>query len=360
MDSYQRGLLAASTTRSSAAASAAEASPAVTNANDRPSSRSADNPTSSVPSENAVLKDLESALAPNSTFDSYLAFMTALHNLREATGMPKSNLAQKPSESFKDDEAEKIFGFKEYDGKSIVRRGRFYCTHKDGDVCCPFNVPISYISGEIVVKEGGNGVVCLNHNHHLAAARTHIEGKELIDKLADLTPEELAEIEEASLSLANAIPQIKHALRRKFPNKAFDSDLIDRIKRKALDKYYGEDRHRIPELLRNGEEVKRKGGVWEAVMCPDTLRLKGTHFQSAGMKPFAEEYGQYLSIVDGTHGTNIHKTTAVIWTTIDSLGLSVTDGLSTMLYEEAISIRDSAELMGVSGKCRACAKSEVR
>lgn len=77
-------------------------------------------------------------------------------------------------------------------------------------------------------------------------------------------------------------------LHRKFPSRVFDSDLLHQIRIQTLDTQFGKDRYRIPELLRNDEELKMKGGVWEPFMCPDSLRMKGTHFQTLLMKEYSE------------------------------------------------------------------------
>eukprot|EP00978_Attheya_sp_CCMP212_P036151 scaffold161999_cov90-Attheya_sp.AAC.2 len=152
---------------------------------------------------------------------------------------------------------------------------------------------------------------------------------------------------------------MKVTLCRKFPGKAFDSGLLHWIKVQTLDEQFGKDRHRVPEILRNGKALKRKGGVWEPIMCPDTLCLKGTHFQTLLMKEYADEYGQYIMAQGyGTHNTNKYGITSVVWTNINSLGLSTNCGLSTMLYEEKVSIEKSAQLFGLSRTCLTCNKNE--
>ena len=204
MDQFQRLRLYGSAPSAVAAPSAIAAPAAeVTHENDQPPSSNAVG-LPALPVQNAVVTELKSALAPDSEFTSYVPLMTAVHSLRTATGMPKSSLSQKSSKPFDSDEAEQRFGIKEYDGKCIIRRGRIYCSHKEGEVLCTFNLPISFKYGKFVVKKDGNGTHCLEHNHTLEAVRTFTAGKELIDKMDDLEPDELAEVQEASLSLVNS------------------------------------------------------------------------------------------------------------------------------------------------------------
>lgn len=56
--------------------------------------------------------------------------------------------------------------------------------------------------------------------------------------------------------------------------------------KKFQDEHYGEDRHRICELMKLGNNAKTSGGEWQTDVN-DTYQIIGTRFQSCRQKQYA-------------------------------------------------------------------------
>ena len=303
-------------------------------------------------------------LAVGNEYSSYGELLSTVYGHAERMGMPKSNLCVKTQAVFKEDEAMKLFSVPKHDGKPIYKRFQFYCNHNH---TCPFRLPVSFHMAKrkfCIMGKGGSDekkVGTTNHNlshdHTIEAMTVSLEDGTLqVTKEKDLRPEEEAYIKDKSLELIG-MSKMQLALRDKFPGRSFDSQLLHRIKNTHLDSTYGRDRHRLPQLMQNGEAVKAKGGVWEPIICTDTFRLKGTNYQEPKMREYAEEYGQYCTFADGTHGTNVYGIVTMPFATVDSLGLSTITGISTMLNENSVDVVRSSKLFGLSAKLRG--ESEV-
>jgi len=304
-------------------------------------------------------------LAVGKEYRTFGEAVGAVHRHVSRIGMPKSSLCVKTQDVIKKDEAMELFGVPNHDGKAIYRRFQFYCNHNG---TCPYRIPVSFFKRKKVFrildhgghdeKKIGTTAHNINHDHTIEAMTVSLEdGTVLVKNEGDLTLEEEAFIKEKSLELIG-MSKMQLRLRENFLGRSFDSQMLHRIKNSHLNAMFGKDRHRLPQLMQKGEATKAKGGVWEPIICTNTFRLQGTNYQEVKMREYAEEFGQCCTFADGTHGTNVYGIVTVPFTTVDSLGLSVISGISTMLNENSVDIIRSCGLFGLSG--RLPDKSEVR
>ena len=275
--------------------------------------------------------------------------------------------------SFEPDEALALFGVKNFTDDSgkefgIPRRGRYYCSHK-GDNCnqdgdggtkrrgsgCTFNVAFSYFkkTGSYHISDNKDAVnasyptnLCLAHSHD--TVDVGIDGYILVKKQKDMSSAEVEYVQGMAL-LGSRMPKIQHAMSVKFrkKNRTYDSQMLHRIVKNEKDSVFGPNRHRIPELMAMGSEVRSKGGHWE-VELSDTMKLEGTRLQTALQKQYALQYGSYFVTVDGTYGTNKYGLTALPWITADCLGLSQLCGMTTSLSENSKDVISSGRLFMIA------------
>ncbi len=177
---------------------------------------------------------------------------------------------------------------------------------------------------------------CLEHNHSVENICRGVDNCFIVSKRADLELAEVEFIHNAAMVHCN-IPQVQDGLRRKFGkknNRTYTSVLVKNQLNHARDQIFGKDRHKMKELMENGNETIKNGGVFE-VDVSSTLVVEGVRYQSPRMREMAEQYGGTFVTYDGTYGTNIYGMTAFPGVTPDCCGYSHCCGLAIGLSENS-------------------------
>ena len=66
-----------------------------------------------------------------------------------------------------------------------------------------------------------------------------------------------------------------------YSQRVFDKQLLHRVLDKKRDIMFGTNRHQMKDIMKKGNLVATKGGVWVPIICPETTRLSGCHYQTA-------------------------------------------------------------------------------
>ena len=72
----------------------------------------------------------------------------------------------------------------------------------------------------------------------------------------ELTPEERKEIQHCALYVTS-MAKIREVMNNEFPGRNFDVQLLWRVVNKFCEQHYGKDYHRLPDLVKNGENLLR-------------------------------------------------------------------------------------------------------
>jgi len=300
---------------------------------------------------------IQPKITDTSTFDTYHDLFVAVEGVRESSGMRKSNLKRSTAASFTEEEGEAIFGTPMYDPGDktkykFPRRGVFSCNHKtgkNGASTCTLHIPFSYHTSHAHYKIAGtlSKPLCLTHNHEMFGIV--VDGCVYIDSEHDLTPHEVESIH--TLAIANSeMSKVKEALSVKYPKRDFSSALLHRVMDKKRTMMFGKDRHQMKEVMAHGSKAAANGGVFMPIICPETTRFAGCHYQTQRMRLYAMRYGSYFATADGTHLTNMYQFINVPWVTKDCLGKGHVAGLGLFLSENFHDITQGARLFGMSRK----------
>jgi hypothetical protein len=194
------------------------------------------------------------------------------------------------------------------------RSGMFYCRKRRNtcSFCVKFNCS---------PEKGGlklHHIVLEHQGHQPRPKETEIFGnKELVNSKKQMT-EDVWELCSFRLSM----PVIKEKLVETFPNRHFDTKLLDNLVYTARKEHLGNDPDRINELIANGHKNQREGDVFEFNLDPETMLLRQVFIQTPLMKKYAEIYKDF-KILDGTFNTNRYGLTKAVPTLVDCLGKSV-------------------------------------
>lgn len=291
-------------------------------------------------------------------FPSYPLLAQAMDDVGRLTGMRPSEMAHKTKGTYPPEEALRLFGHEAYHignrQYKIPKRGHFYCNHKE----CPFFVPFThmaekgskqkqYIIKGFVASANGNKNLCLSHNHQ--TVDTGIDGYVEVKMEKDMYVDEIEFVKNASL-LRTRMPSLQEAMTKKFQGRMFDSQMLHRIIKRYRDTTVGPNRHRLPDLIKMGEEAKANGGAWEVVPDPETLTIDGTRYQTPRMSEYGMQFGSYYTTCDGTYGTNKYALTAFPWITSDGLGLSHCIGFSMARSENSKDVIAAGRLFKLSSQ----------
>ena len=63
----------------------------------------------------------------------------------------------------------------------------------------------------------------------------------------------------------------------------------------------------MKEVMAHGSNAAANGGVFVPIICPDTTRFAGCHYQTSRMRRYAKQYLTYHGTADGTHLTNKYR-----------------------------------------------------
>jgi hypothetical protein len=303
------------------------------------------------------------SIVENATFPNYGALWTSFNIDRQNQKMKRSMFFRNSSDTIPEDEALKLFGVPQFepphdnDGSEkpfkFPRRGHIKCngkaTDEDGrSIQCPYAVPYSYIA-KLKAYQIRSGAIrlCLEHNH--PPTLEVLDGVDVVKRQIDLKPDEVEAIQTLSLT-HQSMSAIKEALALKFPMRDFETQLVQRVADAMRDKTFGKDRHQMGSLMKKGHDTVASGGVWLPIICPNTNRLIGCHYQTKRMKLYAVQCGSYFVTVDGTHGTNMYKLTNVPFVTVCCLGLSHIVGTGIYPSENTLQIVKSAQLFSIASK----------
>lgn len=289
----------------------------------------------------------------DSTFDNYHILVSKVERLWDESGMKRSSLCRTTAVVFNKEEAIDAFGTPTYGpaGKeyNIPRRGTFYCNVDKCNHCVPF----SWFKKNSHYKIGKQGL-CLTHNHPTCGIV--LDGVVHVNNEGDLTPEEIQSIH--LLAIANSdMAKVKETLSIEYPSRHFTSSLLHRVMGKKRDAVFGIDRHQMTEVMKYGTKAAVNGGVWVPLICEDTLRFSGCHYQSYRMRKYATMYGNYFVTADGTHLTNGYRLVNVPWVVKDCLGKSKVAGFGLFKHENSYDIAEAGRLLGIS--CRQVTVDEV-
>ena len=250
------------------------------------------------------------------------------------------------SQSFTDKDAEKFLGVSSsyhIEGTikyKILRRGHFSCNVPN----CRFAVPFTFhttpkanpryeIKG-VSGREKDQIVLCLEHNHPpTAEAVASVNGKVFVIKEKDLMDEEVEELVGYATRFVN-MPTIRLGLRQKFPGREIDNGVIKQVIGKERDRVFGKDRHRLVDLQKRGEMIRKDGGTFKEKISSSTYRLGSLTVQTETMRRYADQYGTYFSLMDGSHKMNLYSLQTIPVTGIDALGWSCFVGFGCGISEK--------------------------
>ena len=318
------------------------------------SNPTASNATASVPDVGAVQSSssVHQILYVGLRLSNFDKVHSTTHYAGKLTGMKPSQIAYNTKKSFGPEEAMQLFGYSHtnlgrFPTSRVPRRFQFYCTVKG----CPWHVPWTWDRNvfkviQSVTEYGKTVPFCIDHSHQ--TTEITVDGYAFINHVNDLTHDEKTFIANNAF-VPQGIPSLKIAMGKKFQKYRRDycDKLISRVRKSALDEYYGGDRDQLQKLRDDGVAMREGGGVWIEDI-DDAWTLCGTFRQNSVQRQSALEYGCYYQTADGTHGTNKYKLTAFVHTGIDCLGMSVILGLTTMRAENGGDATRSCVAYGLS------------
>lgn len=294
-------------------------------------------------------------ITEKSTFGAFSRLANAVILSMEQSGMQKSDISRRTGGTFSEEEGIEKFGYPTtvYMGESIgiPSKGYFKCSGKgpNGEKC-PFNVGFSYCRRYkhcFVINSTEKYPLCLDHNH--PATGTTTNGRFHVQKERDLEEDEIEKCNTLALCTMG-IAGVKDVLTEKFPNRLYCSKLLHRVLDKIRDAHFGKERHQIGTLFELGNKAAAEGGVWVPEFCPDTQRIRATHYQTGTQRKYALQFGTYFATADGTHLTNRYKLTMCPFVTCDSLGLSHNCGTGLYPSESSPNITKTATLIGIAAR----------
>jgi hypothetical protein len=227
-------------------------------------------------------------------------------------------------------------------------RGRFLCMERS----CPWVVHYTHqnteshgsVKYQYVIKSESMQLIHSQHPMKEVATGTS-PNYDMVCRKAQLTDSEISHLRERALyGTEKNIAKIKMEMTRKF-KRNFRSRLLRRIINKYRDKFYGNGRDQIPDLVKWGELERQNGGAFK-MFSDNMCQVRAFIFQTKEMREYAKAYNDFI-ILDGTHGTNQYGLTLEPPTIIDSLGKSVIGGIPICESEQSKFSREILEVLGL-------------
>ncbi|KAK1736959.1 hypothetical protein QTG54_012404 [Skeletonema marinoi] len=293
-------------------------------------------------------------------FDSPNELFVETLGLFMSGGMKKSNLGKENKGSMTLKELEEtpwgncVF-IDPRDGlkSEVPSRGRLFCKHAECRWCVPFSYFKRCRSYEI--RSGGennkmyHNHLCLEHNHSPDIEDTGFEGYIEIKNRNDLTVAE-KDLLRACAQLNAKMPTIQHALSNAFGvdnKRTYNSELLRREVERFKEEMFGTDEHRMKELMEMGQQVQSQGGHF-GFDVSGAMVMTGIRFQTPLMRKYAEQYGGYFVMTDGTFGMNKYGLTVMPWTGCDCCGITHCFGISSGLSENSVDAIKAARAFHLS------------
>jgi hypothetical protein len=293
-------------------------------------------------------------LTPNATFNTPNELFDCIEAAFKQGGIAISKMVRQTKQSFKRDEEIECFRlvYGVGDKGTSPSRGRHFCK----EAGCTWNVSYSYIRKNhcyVILDKNSEAAkykthFCLHHNH-TASDDSFIDGIFVVKNESDLTIDEMKMLN--ALALAHSgMPTIQRVMLAEFNMDgkwSYDSALLYRVVKKIRNNKFGENQHRMKDLMEMFEKAASNGGRSEYDV-DDIFRLVGTRFQTSRQVQYMDQYGSYFVEVDGTYSTNRYGLTLMPWVTADCLGITHIGGLSTSLSENTNDVLKSGHLFGVA------------
>ena len=224
---------------------------------------------------------------------------------------------------FSQKDAMKIFGVDEFDPGNYEKtfpypyRGSICCKGKYGDGNpCPFCIPFACWSKHIhfMVNSGNSEYSKLSLTHNHSTSGMEQDGYQYITSHHELTKDEVSLIHSFTIT-STGMSAVLEALAIEYPKRNYCTNLINQVMEQKRDLVYSEDRHQMKDIVKKGSAVASRGGLWVPVICSDTTRFSGSHYQMPRLRMYAIIYRSYFTTVDGTHNTNMYRFTNAPWVT---------------------------------------------
>ena len=132
------------------------------------------------------------------------------------------------------------------------------------------------------------------------------------------------------------VPNMHVNLERSFKKRCYHDKMIQRVRKKILDEFYGKDRAQLNLLFVNGDTIRRLGGLCKVEPSKD-VGLVALHIQTSSMKKCDRTYPLFRQ-GDGTHSLYGHPFVFVFFLTIDCLMMSQFVGTTACLTESSVPI----------------------
>lgn len=207
-----------------------------------------------------------------------------------------------------------------------AERGHLYCNSigngQRNKSECPWQIRFGYRSNK---RQYVITACCLQHQKHSVAVVEH-NGRVFVESKSEMQDSEVAFVRKVGqwrLSFREA----EDIIRKEFPTRSFNKELLRRELRTSREHFYGKDAHRIDSLFALARTIQQEGGTFDVDANEFTHRIETVTVQSASMIPYAETYDDFV-VIDGTHGLNKYKLIAIILVVVDALGFSMPAGFS--------------------------------
>ncbi len=216
--------------------------------------------------------------------------------------------------------------------RSAVQRGTFYCTSKINGKCS-FTVPFTFMFAQrhYIIKQDTDGFN-LDHNHSVVLIP---ETSDVLVRFErDLWPSE-KDLMITCGCHANA-PLLRRILATQFPERHYDSHLIQRMIKKSKIANFGSDPDGMKDFFAFGTDISNSGGIFH-LEFEDDLRINGAIVQTTAMEKYCRSYSDF-TLLDGTFNISVYSLILLVFSNIDCLGKTVIGGIGFAPSENSRSV----------------------